>query len=89
MVEIIGQREVFVVGVLGAMLGFPFSAYAAHAVGQIACACGVGLGVKVAVTFLMAGTITGMLMAIFFDNSGGAQERWSRGVESVGRAQIA
>merc|ERR1719350_876480 len=40
------------------------------------------LGVEVLAAFLMFGTLTGLLMAIFFDNSGGAWDNAKKLVEA-------
>jgi len=40
------------------------------------------LGVEVLASFLMFGTLTGLLMAIFFDNSGGAWDNAKKSIEA-------
>jgi len=42
------------------------------------------LGVEVIASFLMFGTLTGLLMAIFLDNSGGAWDNAKKLIESTG-----
>merc|ERR1719221_2426734 len=42
------------------------------------------LGVECLASFLMFGTMTGLLMAIFLDNSGGAWDNAKKSVEATG-----
>merc|ERR550517_690920 len=43
------------------------------------------LGVEVLASFLMFGTLTGLLMAIFLDNSGGAWDNAKKLIEASGK----